>query len=156
MVVGVGLFRLYFFLVVVSVAEASVVCCSRSSSFASGLFWFSGRRRLSLSTQQRIDGLGHCTSWRTSSQIRLVIAWMHLPGQSSTSAVLVIWPSKPEIVGQCYAEVTNMMTPNQIIILQPLELDNPFRTFNVSSPSKLHCLSAAHVIRPKFLVPFCS
>ena len=47
------------------------------------------------STQQRMLEEGHCTSSSTESHMRLARAWIHLPGQASTWAVLVTDPSRP-------------------------------------------------------------
>jgi len=48
------------------------------------------------STQHLMLGVGQSTFSRTWSQIREAMAWMHLPGQLSTVAVLVTDPRKPD------------------------------------------------------------
>ena len=72
-----------------------------SSSSSSWL----GLGLLGLSTQQRSDLLGQLAFSRTSSQMRLAMAWMHLPGQVSESAVWVMVPRRPETWKENHANV---------------------------------------------------
>lgn len=71
--------------------EVSFRAGASSAGFFCGLFL------RGFSTQHRSALEGQGMSSRTSSQMREAMAWIHLPGQVSLSAVLVMVLNKPEI-----------------------------------------------------------